>query len=920
MRLTRFLISASIVAASICIPVGCSGNGDPATPPSLSEHSNGSTSAESYDGYGRTLWGMWEVTIDGATGECDIVPMRGAMFNANVVRFLQPPSSPIHLITISVNPGSDLTTGHMDLDVTLRHPFVGLNKFRGFDVRGIVMGDGNVPFLFDLTVRRGGVNDLRLENPDGWTRWWNPSEFTTYDTVLGYTHGSRSTPDYYATATINPYKYFADGLERDAKLSDVDPANRGSFSVNPGVNTRRYILQFPRGPSGSIIYKFNYAVDASWALPDPSYAPEYPPEAYPPEANMQEAWQLVFDSTRSTAWYVNENAKGGTVQLDLEIFDWQGAFQPSGVEGEVGSILLDSPLFPGPIDMEPISSVLPGGPASSIWSAEIADLSLTSAGMFECWVGIEADEPSNYAPQIEGDPYMFDWPDAPLRSYWLGYIEVSPFFPSDAPEVDLVIPPEGDQSTVVPDLQVIGRNFQDGAEVTFWNDIPASLAVSNTQWISESTIMCDVDCAGPLGFYNVTVENPDTQEGTLFDGFEVVEAPGDSIWWQSHMYNVANIGRNPTVPGADPEFLEEVWSQPVSGDKKYCTPVVADGKIIFTGNDGFYGNTSMTVWCFDLYTGEQKWSHPINPSDVTIHRAFAGPVWWQGPDGIQRVAVGGDQVYCYEAESGDLLWEFDATAGATDMNWISNQLQEYQGKVLARSRYDRLYVLDFITGGMLAEVELSQAGEGGCGAKDGLIYISSNHYVDCADIITGDIVWSTHLPHEAYISHWINPTVVEDRLYVSTYTGYVFAIAIEGNTSFDPGEIIWEWYDPEKPFGTNPLVGGTAVIGNKVFAAAAFSGNYVYCIEDTGTEGITLWKSSTTGYFDASPVWSSAPSHPEGVVYCPDRDGFIRAYDVIDGSQVWVYNTGGEFRAGISPILDMLVVTSGTDVRMFREP
>jgi len=584
--------------------------------------------------------------------------------------------------------------------------------------------------------------------------------------------------------------------------------------------------------------------------------------------------------------------------------------------GEVAAIYADCDLFPSINELGSVAAIYPGGPVSSVYSVEISDPVLTSAGMFDLWIGVEADDPVNYAPQIEGDPSFFDWPDTPIRSIWHGIIDVSPFFPSDAPVVDAVNPTEGIISTVVPDLQIFGANFQSGVTVEFVQGGTDFLTVDNVQWVGANEIHCDVACDGPLGLYDVTIKNPDTQEGSLFNGFEVVQ-PGDSIWWESQMYNSKNIGRNPTVPGADPNTLVEMWSQPVSGNKKYCTPVVADDKIFFTGNDGFYGNTSQTIYCYDLYTGELKWSNPINPSNYVATRAFACPVWWEGNDGIQRVAVGGDQVYCYNAETGEELWTFDDEVDGNPINWIANQMQKYNGMVLARSRQSNLYVLDFVTGSLVSKVNCSSSSEGGCGASDGLVYISSGKWVDCADIMTGEIQWSTQLLFDAGISHWVNPTIANDRVYISTYQGYVFALAEKAHESYFPGDIIWSWHDPLEPVGNNPLVGGTAVIGDKVFVAPAFSGNFVYCISDLGDSAETFWQSSTTGYFDASPVWSTAPSYPDGVVYCPDNNGFLRAWDAANGQEIWQVNTGGELRAGMTPILNLLVVTSATEVTVY---
>ena len=80
------------------------------------------------------------------------------------------------------------------------------------------------------------------------------------------------------------------------------------------------------------------------------------------------------------------------------------------------------------------------------------------------------------------------------------------------PVVDGVIPPEG------PDfggqqVTVTGENFQDGATVTVGGQV-----CSDVQVISGSEIRCVVP-AGTPGAADVTVQNPDGQEGTLPGGY-----------------------------------------------------------------------------------------------------------------------------------------------------------------------------------------------------------------------------------------------------------------------------------------------------------------------------------------------------------------------------------------------------------------
>ena len=59
-----------------------------------------------------------------------------------------------------------------------------------------------------------GDGDMRLLNPDGYSRWWNPAEFPNNGTIFGYNDGLLGAPDSYAdyNNTLNGYKYFCDDL------------------------------------------------------------------------------------------------------------------------------------------------------------------------------------------------------------------------------------------------------------------------------------------------------------------------------------------------------------------------------------------------------------------------------------------------------------------------------------------------------------------------------------------------------------------------------------------------------------------------------------------------------------------------------------------------------------------------------------
>lgn len=374
---------------------------------------------------GRLLWGMWRVSIDSATGEIEIIPQRTAAFNVNVMQFLHPPYSPVHKMQINILPSSDLASGYVEVDVTFNHPFPGLNQYRGFDVRGIFMADGSQQTQHDPGLRYGDgkLNEAYMLNPDGYTRWWNASEFSDPMAILSFKPGKLGN-DSNPTATLNPYKYYADDLAYGQDVATMTTNNRGVFSPTGPVHKRLYKIQFPVN-AGVPSYTFSYAVDASWYEPDKSYAPEYPIESFPPSAQCQEAYHLSVNTKDSDVWY-ESGKSGGSVKLKIEVFDWQGATNPSGVPGEVKAILVESPILANPVNVLPLSTAIPGSQStSSVFQAELSGpaLKLSSSGQFPVLICVESVSPDNYQPQITGGE-VFVFPDSPLAAYNFGMITV----------------------------------------------------------------------------------------------------------------------------------------------------------------------------------------------------------------------------------------------------------------------------------------------------------------------------------------------------------------------------------------------------------------------------------------------------------------------------------------------------------------
>ena len=263
------------------------------------------------------------------------------------------------------------------------------------------------------------------------------------NTLFGFTPGKLAPPTS-PTSTLNGYKYFADGLTADEDATSLDPSTRGTFSTNPGLNVRRYDIQFTmNGPNPK--FDFNYAVDASWELPDPTYKPTYPIQAFSLSANCQEAYQMSAGFTGSTAWYIDPTTNGGNLHVNLEVSDWQAMKAGNQVANEIAAIWVESSdMGISPINEFPSATVSGGnGVTSSVFSFDIANVHPSGLTNQSLMVAVLSSNPTTYQPQVNGGQ-KFAYPSAPLAAYMFFAPPISATPPSTTnPVVLSIVPDEG---------------------------------------------------------------------------------------------------------------------------------------------------------------------------------------------------------------------------------------------------------------------------------------------------------------------------------------------------------------------------------------------------------------------------------------------------------------------------------------------
>lgn len=406
------------------------------------------------DGASRMLWGLWDVRINATTGEFEILPLRGTCFHLNAVEFLEPPALTgltFDAGTLVANQGQN----YVEVDVIINHPFPGLNQYSGFDVRGIVMLPGSHFPFSDPSLIVSGPGEPKLLNPDGWSRWWNPREFPGTG-LFGFQPGLIGSGGGAGvfTATLNPYKYFADDLGFDALVTDLTREGRGSFSAGSS-NKRHYKISF--GDDMSDWLTFQYAVDASWAKPAVWDNPSVPDD-FPPAANASEGYYIEVTEVENTMWWLEQLGTGGSLLLSVDVYTWRPeminrvTFDSLGIVNEP----VEATVVPG-------SGGGPDDPVYSTYTFEIEPDALSKDGEMEYLISVES-----MVEYSQGGTTTFFGPvETRVTGYSLGTVKVD-FIPPLTWELIsaglLPIQP----ATVGGDFSVVGKGAYAG--VYFFNN------------------------------------------------------------------------------------------------------------------------------------------------------------------------------------------------------------------------------------------------------------------------------------------------------------------------------------------------------------------------------------------------------------------------------------------------------------------
>jgi len=753
-------------------------------------------------------WGLWQFTADPANETLDVMQMRTGNLHLNAMPFLEPPPS-VYLTVESLQFNGNI----IDTDIGLRHPFLGLDQFTGFDVCGILITNGSVTGFDDPDIRMAGTGDTRLLNPDGFTRWWNPHEFPNDGTIFGYTDGLLGAPDSIAdfNSTINGYKFFCDDItEPYASLNTVDPASRCVFTAGQ-KNVRHYTIEM----NGGLV--FNYAVDANWKFPQ-GPPPYDVPDDFGPAANRTEAWNVSVTEVSNTLW--NDGVgNGGDLSLSIDVWDHYNA--------EMNTVVIESP---GNFDSESSATPTGGGGGYSTYELDITGAT-PDPDSIDILITIESE--------VVG--YQGLLPGKTVAGYFLYTSLVDDEAPVqvDPPTVTEVIPDWGYLETTYEDVQIIGTNFiSQGLDVQFETDT-YSLPVSNITLVSDTEIEVDLDCQGAeLGFYDVTVivdnlSGPGTLEGTLEDGYRVGES-----WPQFGKNTLGNCLSNATGPESSGDLVYSVVCELAAAPETLLIgpdPDAPGERLVYFG---MYSSSAQTFSAYNASDGSAKWSvSPAAPYNYYRLMAVAAPGVPCPDDEVGTVYVWSyppshaapEQIVALSAHDGSVLWTWTAPQNGS---WL--HLERY-GTVTPNG--------DFLF----------------CHAT----YSPHYYYMTLLDKDDGTQKWQTQTKGHQTPDPVLSPDGSTIYIDVSSSNPGIQAY------TYDDSSVTEKWFFSLNMKGvqqSGPIVtsDGTIVVAGKIYVDPDDK-TYVKAITDDGNSASLKWESQ---YFDAEQVpWSQLAEGPDGSIY-----------------------------------------------------
>ncbi len=336
--------------------------------------------------------------------------------------------------------------------------------------------------------------------------------------------------------------------------------------------------------------------------------------------------------------------------------------------------------------------------------------------------------------------------------------------------------------------------------------------------------------------------------------------PQEFKGWGGFGYNAENTSFNPELQDFDYSNYSEKWYTEDIGYTRTGIAISED-YVYASSCMGAFTNDEHHLTCYDINDGSVKWTKLLNPTcpgGATFY-SYTSPYYFVEYN-VGKVVIGGDRVWCFNAVTGNIEWEY----GLVGWNFSENSPKYYDGKIYITGEPDpwenkaALHCIDASDGSYIwASAPTTGSTYSVPAVKDGYVYWGMYGKIYCVDADTGVLQWmSSH-----GLSAFDCMTILGDRLYFVQFNEQLVCLDATN------GDLIWEW---DEPMHTGSVMHAFSPVlthwydtdGKPVLCFRAEENGGLHAIRDDGASASMLWcwgQNSVSVY--GSPVYN------DGIVY-----------------------------------------------------
>ena len=337
--------------------------------------------------------------------------------------------------------------------------------------------------------------------------------------------------------------------------------------------------------------------------------------------------------------------------------------------------------------------------------------------------------------------------------------------------------------------------------------------------------------------------------------------------WPTFHGDAARTGKaDSTGVGVDVELLWKFRDASILDRGPFASSAAVVGNRVLIGGD------SRKLYCLNLEDGAPQWTftagHPIFSSPVvSAGRVYVG-------EGLHYTSDA--KLYCLDLSNGTVVWDFQTSSHTESTPTVVD------GRVYFGAGDDGLYCLDAVTGRLQWQFADAHV-DGGPLVHGSRVFFGSGYTtkaVICVDAGTGRLVWKKDLPVPA----WGAPALWGDKIYVGIGNGNFQRSDEKPQGAVlcrdpDIGREIWRFGGVK-----DGVLTSIAVSENR----AVFGGRDGACYALDASTGSLVWRHDVE-----TPIVSSPAIVGTQVLFGAD-DGWLYCVDLNDGHEVWAHDTSDD--------------------------